>query len=129
MKDANYYYNQMNYYNNEINIASEKKRNYELLLEKTNRLLDGLPDARSDLINAENFFLDGGYIDDLGTFDRGQLKEIYNYLNDDIWLLDEIIDFINGKIMKLNNKIIEYRNCYNSANDSYKKIFIKENGD
>ncbi len=128
MQDSNYYSRQMSYYKEKLEEAKKEKTNYESLYVKLSQLLSGLPDVKSDLIEAENCFKNGGYVDENGTFDKGKLKESYSSLESVIENINQAITKTLNKITLLDKDITNYRNSYESASINYRKARSSETG-
>ena len=88
-----------------------------------------MPDIKSDLIDAENCFKNGGYVDNNGTFDKGKLNESYSNLENVIQNINNVITKTLNKITLLDKDIINYRNSYESANVNYRKARSSELGE
>lgn len=129
MQDSNYYSRQMSYYEEKIEEAKKEKTNYETLHAILKQLLNGLPDIKSDLVEAENCFKNGGYVDSNGTFDKGKLNESYSNLENVIQNINNVITKTLNKITLIDKDIINYRNSYESANVNYRKARSSELGE
>jgi len=128
MQNSNYYSKQMSYYKEKLDEAKKEKTNYETLYAKLRQLLNGLPDIKLDLVDAENCFKNGGYVDSNGTFDKGKLNESYSSLENVIENINQVITKTLNKISLLDKDITNYRNSYESASINYRKARSSEIG-
>lgn len=130
MKDSIYYYDQMNYWKKEIKNATNEKDKYEKILIKIKNLNTKLPSIKDNLIDAENKYKEGGYLDNGETFDKGILKNCYEKIEVDINTLNTIISNYNTKINNLGEYIKNCQRKYNTAKNNYNesKILEEENG-
>ena len=126
MYNSNYYLNQMKYYDNLIKMAEDEQEQYKSLKSNLSNLKSKLPSVQSDLKHAENNFLNGGYVDNNETFDKGKIKECFTNLdtiNNDI---SSVMDKIIKKLIELENNINNYRVQYNNASSNYNSAILRE---
>ena len=129
MYDSNYYRRQMSSYLELIKKTEDDKKQFKNLKSNLLNLDDSLPNVKVDLKDAEECFLNGGFISNNETFDNGTIDECcmdIDSISDDI---SNIISKINSKIIELDGSIVNYKNLYNSASNNYNSALLKDRGD
>ena len=129
MHDSNYYYNQMNYYDNLIKTAEKEQEQYKSLKLNLSNLNGSLPNIQTDLKDAENSFLNGGYVDNEETFDKGKIKECCTSINTITSDISSVMGKITNKLIDLENNINDYRVQYNNASSNYNSARLKKQED
>ena len=129
MHDSNYYYNQMNYYDNLIKTAEKEHEQYKSLKSNLSNLNGSLPNIQTDLKDAEKSFLNGGYVDNNETFDKGKIKECCTNIDTITNDISSVIGKISKKLTELENDINNYKVQYNNASSNYNSARLKEQED
>lgn len=126
MASSSYYYSQMQSYARSRRDYEDKKSEYESYLQKLKKLNSSLPSIKDDLVSSEKNFLNGGYVDNGISLDRGTLKASYTKLENDMSNLNNVISKVEMKIDEFKQKITEYRNLYNEAQRNYREAKKRE---
>ena len=129
MRDSEYYRNQMNYYDGLIKKAEQEQEQYKNLKSNLSNLNGSLPNIQTDLKDAETSFLNGGYVDNNETFDKGKIKECCANLDTITDSISSVMGKIANKLIELENSINEYRVQYNNASSNYNSARLKEQED
>lgn len=126
MANSNYYYNEMIKCGKQKRNDEEKKIEYLKYIEKIKKLKENIPDVSQKLIDAKNYFFQGGYKDSGETLDRGKLEIIKEDLDNSVDRIDKIINKLNVVIDNLSTNIAKYTKLYNEAHSNYERELRKE---
>ena len=131
MSNLSGYYNQIKFFEQQINEKQKKLIVYEEALNIINKISSGLPAVENNLSEALNNCLSGAfYIGEClpsNTYGNGAIYDCKNKITDVIGRLNTLKSECNIKISSTQREITKLETAYKNAKDSYNEELRKNN--
>lgn len=126
MNGSTYYSNLMQDYIRKITSTTKEKNIYDKVIPMLESLLNGLPDIKTNLVNAEANCKNGGFISEGEPYGQGRFKDCYTKLANDISTLESVIASSKTRQSWLNDTINGYKSQLEIARSNYQNALNME---